>query len=131
MRITADRLMDHTIEVQTTTGLVAATDFSVSTFGGYKVGGMTTVNVVLTYTGASAITANAAGNITDKQCCTLPSGWRPLFTISTSYDRSGVADGALTIASDGACTLKTLSPTATINSGNLITFMATWVSGNA
>lgn len=130
MRITADRLNDHAVEEQTTSGLVAATDFTVASFDGYKVNGVTTVSVVLTYTGAT-ITANGAGNITDKQAATLPAGWRPPFTAIVVFDRSGVADGSLSITPDGLCTLKTLSPTATINSGNNVSFQLTWVSGDA
>ncbi|WP_193514843.1 hypothetical protein [Streptomyces griseoloalbus] len=123
--------MDHTIEAQTSSGVVAPTNWSVGSFQGYKVSGMTTVVLVMTYTGASAITSSTAGNIGDTLCGTLPAGWRPLATLVTSFDRSGVADGSVSIAPDGTCMLKTLSPNATISGGNNVSFMATWVSGNA
>ncbi|CAL9457589.1 hypothetical protein SUDANB15_02551 [Streptomyces sp. enrichment culture] len=130
MRITADRLNDHAIEAQTSSGVTPPADFTTNNFLGYKVGGMTTVSLVMTYSG-STITSSTAGNIGDKVCATLPAGWRPPFTVVTSYDRSGVADGSVSIAPDGTCTLKTLSPNATIGDGNNVSFMATWVSGNA
>src|SRR5687768_7252473 len=130
MLVTADRLNDHSIEEETTSGLVAATDFTTSSFAGYKAKGSTTVSVIVTYTSLTTITSSSAGNISDKVCATLPVGWRPPFTVVTSFDRSGVADGSVSIGPDGKCTLKTLAPNATIGDGNNLSFMATWVSGN-
>jgi len=130
MRITAGRLNDNAIEAQTSSGVVAPSGWTTNSFQGYKKGGVTTVVVVMTYSG-SVITASSAGNITDTLCATLPAGWRPPATVVTSFDRSGVADGSVSIAPDGTCLLKSMSPTATINGGNNVSFMATWVSGNA
>ncbi len=130
MRITADRLNDNTVDDSTTSGLVPATDFDTNTFQGYKVNGMTTISVVVTYTGLSNITANSSGNITNTACATLPDGWRPPTTLIAAFDKGSVATGSLAIASNGTCTLYTMSPTAAIADGDNITFMATWVSGN-
>ncbi|MGI5443831.1 hypothetical protein ACQEV4_42765 [Streptomyces shenzhenensis] len=130
MLITADRLNDHAIEAQTTSGVVPPADFTTNSFAGYKVSGVTTVGLVMTYQGET-ITSSSSGNIKDTLCATLPVGWRPPFTVVTSFDRSGLADGSVSIAPDGTCLLKTLSPTATLGGGNNVSFMATWVSGNA
>ena len=130
MRITSDRLNDNTVDDSTTSGLVPATDFDTNTFQGYKVNGLTTISVVVTYTGLSNITANSSGNITNTACATLPDGWRPPTNLIASLDKGSVATGSLSIAPNGTCTLYTLSPTAAIEDGDNITFMATWVSGN-
>lgn len=115
-------------QVETTTsGAVASTDFTVTSFAGRKTCGIATVVVTLTYSGAT-ITGTSAGNIApDTACVTLPAGYRPAAEIPVSYDKSGTAMGSVSIATSGLCTLKTLDPTATIASGNTLTFAATFV----
>lgn len=114
-------------QVETTTsGAVASTDFTVTSFAGRKTCGIATVVVTLTYSGAT-ITGSAAGNITDTACVTLPAGYRPAAEIPVTYDKSGTAQGSVSIATSGLCTLKTLDATATIASGNTLTFAATFV----
>lgn len=130
MRMTEDRLNDNTADETTTAGLTAATNFAVSSFEGKKVNGVTTVNCVVTYTG-SALVATSAGNVTpDVLACTLPVGWRPPETVTTSFDRSGTADGSISISTSGACTVRTMSPNATGTTGT-VTFFAEWISENA
>lgn len=73
------------------------------------------------------MTADAAGNITDTLCCTLPAGFIPHQPYVTAFDKSGTATGDVYIDVDGTCKLKTLSPTATMASGSSITFSATFV----
>lgn len=114
-------------QVETTTsGATAGTNFSVTSFAGRRTCGVATVVVTLSYSG-STITADSAGNITDTLAVTLPSGWRPNATIIAAFDKSGTATGDVVILNDGTCTLKTLSPTATIASGATVTFSATYV----
>lgn len=110
----------------TTSGLVAATNFSTSSFSARKTCGVCTILVVMTRSGTT-VTADSAGNISDTLCATLPSGWRPSQVILGNVDKSGTADGSATIDTDGTITLKTLSPTATIASGNNVTITATYV----
>lgn len=130
MRMTAERLNDNTADETTTSGLVIASGWSSGTLTGRKVNGVTTVLVTVVKT-TPTITASSTGAFPAATlACTLPVGWRPQDTLIENYDKSGVADGAVTILSNGTCTVKTLSPTATIASGNTITFFASWISEN-
>lgn len=114
-------------QVETTTsGATAGTNFTVSAFAARRTCGIATVSVTLSYSG-STITADSAGNITDTLAVTLPSGWRPNATFIGCFDKSGTATGDVVILNDGTCTLKTLSPTATIASGATVTLSATYV----
>lgn len=108
MRITADRLMDYTLDAQTSSGLTAATDFAVNNFWANRQGAAVELNMYLNYTGAG-ITATG-GNITDTTCCTVPVGWRPnsASTINGHWD-DGTASGGFVLGTDGVCTLRTAS----------------------
>lgn len=107
MRITADRLNDYTLDDETTTGLTAATDFSVNSFYGRRSKGTVVLDMYVQRTGGT-ITATT-GNIADTQICTAPSGWRPEHdTISGQWD-SGAESGGFVIGTDGICTLRTSS----------------------
>jgi hypothetical protein len=136
MRITEDRLNDNTADETTTAGLTTATRFDNPTFLGKKVNGVTTINVTVLRNdpgGANnaEVTATSAGNITpDVLCCTLPVGWRPSETVTTSFDSSGTRDGSITILSNGTCTIKTMSPTAVITDNSSVNFFAEWISEN-
>jgi hypothetical protein len=100
----------------TTSGLSAASGFSVNDFAGYREGRVTAVDMYLTRTGATISEAN--GNIADTACCTLPSGWRPTHqTINGTWD-SGVAGGGFVVGTDGICTLR--SATGDINNGSVL-----------
>lgn len=90
-------------------------------------GQVATILVVAQRTGAT-ITADSAGNIADTQVGTLASGIRPIDgTTQWTYDKGGVADGSISVGTDGICTIKTLSPTATIASGDNVSFTLTHV----
>lgn len=131
MRITEDRLNDNTADETTTAGLVAATGFDNPSFLGKKVNGITTVNITVLRDGAT-ITATSAGNVTpDVLCCTLPVGWRPPETVTTSFDSSGTRDGSITILSNGTCTIKTMSPNSTMTDNSSVNFFAEWISENS
>ena len=111
----------------TTSGATAATGWTLTTFEARRFGPSTVVRLALTRTGAT-ITANSAGNITDTLACTLPGLVSPTSgAIQGSYDKAGIADGNLTIGTDGTVTLKTLSPTATIVAGEVVSLTASFM----
>ncbi|MCI3272153.1 hypothetical protein [Streptomyces cylindrosporus] len=122
MRVTADRLNDYTPSAETTSGLVAATNFTVNSFfASRSPGGSVLVHCYLNYTGAG-ITATS-GNISDTTLCTLPSGWFPPTVINAVWG-DGSEDGECTIGTTGAVTLR--SATATIPTGRNIRMTASW-----
>lgn len=88
----------------TTSGLTAASGFTVNDFAGYREGRTTMIDCYVARTGGNI---NASGgNITDTACCTLPSGWRPTHqTINGSWD-NGVVSGGFVVGTDGICTLR-------------------------
>lgn len=126
MLITADRLNDNT-STQTTSGLVAATNFTVNSFLGRKVSGVTILDMYVQYTG-SGISA-ASGNIADTQICTVPSGWRPPDqTINGIWD-TGTNYGGFVIGTDGITTLRTA--VTSIATNNNFRLHISFVSDNA
>lgn len=128
-RVDANGAASFLVEASaSTSNVTAATGFSVVSFSSRKTAGVMTVSVTVQRTG-STITAGASGNIADTLCATLAAGFRPAGSnvYVTSYDKGGVADGSVSIGFDGLCTLKTLSPTADIASGDNITFNLTFV----
>lgn len=130
MRVTADRLNDHTAEEETTTGATAATGFSVSDFQGRKVNGITTITITCTRTGAAiAEGATNTGNISDTAMVTLPSGWRPQELMEAIWD-SGFNDGGATISTAGVITLRTTSGNTGIATNHNPRVSATWISEN-
>lgn len=130
MRISAARMNDNTAEEETTAGLVMASGWSENNFQGRKLNGVTTVSMSLNRTGGT-LTSSSNGSIPVTLVATLPIGWRPLDTVIENFDKSGVADGSVTILPDGTCTIKSMSPTATIAVNNDITFFAQWISENS
>jgi hypothetical protein len=130
MRATADRMNDNTLVDSTTSGLTAATNFTASSFSGRKVNGITTVNVVLQYTGGGiGETVGGSGNIAETTAGTLPSGWRPPETVSVLWG-STTNDGRASIATDGTITLSTTSGSSGIATGNSIRITTSWISEN-
>jgi hypothetical protein len=100
--------------------LVAATNFSVTSFQAYTVGRLACVDIDLTYSG-STLTSSSSGNISpDTICATLPVGLKPASEEVHAYDKGGVASGGAFMETNGEIVLKTLSPTATIASGDVI-----------
>lgn len=120
--------VSNTTVTSSTAGIVAAANFSTTSFNSRKTAGITSFTVTLTRSGAT-ITADAAGNITDTLCGTLAAGFRPNSAqpLIVNYDKAGTACGSLTILSDGTCTLKSLSPTATLASGDSVNFTVTLI----
>jgi len=127
MKITAARLNDFT-PVAVTGTVTAATNFSVTSFVAYDAGGQTWFAVQLTYSG-STITASSSGDITDTQCCTLPSALIPPAATWLPYKAGNTADGIVQIDTGGVCKLQTLSPTATITASSSINFSGVIATG--
>ena len=125
MRITADRLNDDTLEASTTSGLTAGTDFTVNSFSGRKLHGITTVEVFCQYTGTGVTLVS--GNLPDVTMCTLPAGWRPPETINTTWG-DGTESGECTIGTTGIISLRSSNLSIPNNRG--IRATATWISEN-
>ncbi|MER5843679.1 hypothetical protein ABT099_25990 [Streptomyces prasinus] len=89
----------------TTTGLSAASGFSVLDFFGYRQGKVTSIDLYLARTGGK-ITANS-GNIADTVCATVPSAWRPQHSTITGCFDNGIVHGGFVIGTDGIVTLRT------------------------
>lgn len=127
MLITADRLNDGIDATTTTSGLTAKTGFTVNDFTGAKSGQICAVDIYLSVTSTINTTSSTTGNISDTDCCTLPSGYRPdLHTVQTIWG-SGVASGDCIIATDGTVTLRTSDYNQPISSGANIRIHAAWL----
>lgn len=120
--------IEQATTASTTSGLTAATGFSVGSFSGRKMGNLCQVGGVLTRTGAAlgptTATGIHAGNLAgDPELCTLPSGYRPdttiIITISTSWGTYGAR-----VTPDGKITIYDGPPDASISTNDNITFSA-------
>lgn len=112
MLVTAARLADDT-PTTTTSGLVASSGWSVTSFSGYRVGNTIELNANIQRTGAD-ITATT-GNVADQVFCTVPAGWRPTGGTTSFFWDSGFEFGTFLIGTDGVCTLRTASDTINTN----------------
>ena len=121
MRITDDRLNDGIDPTIVTTGLVAATDFTVNDFYASKSGRAVSVHCYLLYSGTGINLVS--GNLPDTTLCTLPSGWRPQTTINAVWG-DGTEDGECTIGTAGAITLR--SSNLSIPTSRNIRVTASW-----
>lgn len=110
MRITPARLNDRT-SATTTTGLTAATGFTVSSFRGRKVAGITVIDALVTRSGADLVPATAGNISPDVLMCTFPVGWRPIDQTANAEWDNGTAEGGCVIGTDGLCTLRTANGT--------------------
>jgi hypothetical protein len=127
MEITAARLADGIDPTITTTGLTAASGFSVNDFYGVKSGKNVALDMYLARTGAD-ITASG-GNISDTAICTVPSGLRPnaTSTITGTWDNGSVS-GGFVIGTDGVCTLRTSSGNINGTAGSGVTNLRLHIS---
>ncbi|WP_405676925.1 hypothetical protein OG292_19935 [Streptomyces sp. NBC_01511] len=128
MRITADRLNDHTVDETATSGATASTGWTISTFEGRRVSGVTTVNLLVTRTGADvAQSAADSGNIvSDPPIATLPIGWRPPSTANGIYG-NGAVDGEFSINTAGVVLIRSISGATGIVSGTNVRIFCTWI----
>lgn len=130
MLLTSERMNDHSLEATTSTGATASTGFSVNSFSGRKVNGITTITISCTRTGANiGETSAGSGNMGDTSFATLPSGWRPPELIEAIWD-SGFNDGGATINTSGVITLRTTSGSAGISTNDAPRVTASWISEN-
>ncbi|WP_282703257.1 hypothetical protein [Streptomyces sp. CC219B] len=126
MRATADRMNDHSLEDSTTSGLVAGTDWTVNSFSGRKVNGITTVHIYLQYTGTTvAIAYNT--NLSDRTIATLPDGWRPPEVIN-ALAGDGQTMGEVTIGTTGLVSLRAMA--GDLTNGRNFRITAEWISEN-
>lgn len=130
MRITASRLMDGIDPTVVTTGLTAASGFTVSDFTGKREGRTVIVDMTLTRNvGAGTIGESSAGsgNIAgDPTLATLPSGWMP-DTITIGVWSTGSVSGDVSIGTTGLVTLRTITGSAGITEGAVIRATGQWI----
>ncbi|MEU3255905.1 hypothetical protein [Streptomyces sp. NPDC006997] len=130
MRATADRMNDHTLEDSTSSGVIAASGWTIVSFSGRKVNGVTTVNLAIQRSGASIPETSAgSGNIADTDCATLPAGWRPPEFVNAWWGTSS-NDGRAAIDTGGVISVRTTSGSAGIASGDTIRVDGVWISAN-
>lgn len=130
MRITAERLNDHTLEDSTTSGVVDEAGWNTTGFQGRRVNGITTLRLFVNRTGAS-IAENPAGsgNVTDISMCTLPAGWRPPETLPAIWG-NGSNDGEARILTSGVVEIRSCSGSSGIASGSNVSLYTSWISEN-
>lgn len=128
MTITADRLNDHSVDEVSSAGAVASTGWSISSFEGRRVSGVTTVNLLVTRTGADVPQSAAdSGNIVaDPPIATLPVGWRPPSTANGIYG-NGAVDGEFSINTVGVVIIRSISGATGIVSGTNVRVFCTWI----
>lgn len=115
------------IETAVSLGLTVAADWTLTAFSAARIGIIRVFQAALTYSGAT-ITAGSTGNITDTLVLSdIPVEWRPSIPVIVGFSRGGQADGIGAVTSDGTFLIQTLSPTATIVSGNGIVLNATYL----
>ncbi|MEV8353202.1 hypothetical protein ACFVTT_33955 [Streptomyces niveus] len=128
MTITADRLNDHSVDEVSSAGAVASTGWSISSFEGRRVSGVTTVNLLVTRTGADVPQSAAdSGNIVaDPPVATLPIGWRPSATANGIYG-NGTVDGEFSINTVGVVSIRSISGNAGILTNTNTRIFCTWI----
>jgi len=131
MRLTADRLNDNTLQTTTTTGATASAGFTLVSFSGRKVNGITTIQIVCSRSGAGiGQSAADSGDLNpDVNMATLPVGWRPPEQIQALWN-SSAADGGAIISTAGVVQLQTVSGNTGIANGHAPRVYASWISEN-
>ena len=129
LKITPERLMDNTADEVITSGLVVPSGWSVSSFQGTRVHGITEVDIFITRTGADITESSAgSGNISgDPLLCTLPSGWAPPRPVNATWG-NGSTDGEATIVTSGEVNLRSISGSGTIATGTNVRVTGMWIS---
>lgn len=128
MTITAERLGNHDVEEVETAGVVAAAGWTITSFEGKRVSGVTTINILANRSGADiAQSAADSGNITsDPLVCALPNGWRPLATANGNWG-NGTVDGEYSINTAGQISVRSISGNSGIVSGTNVRIFCTWI----
>ncbi|MCI3240301.1 hypothetical protein [Streptomyces spinosisporus] len=120
MVITAARLNDGLDPTEITTGVTAATNYSVSQFVARRVGDEVYVNLLITKTGGTlAADSNTENIVGDPTIATLPAGWWPSEAVGAAWD-NGIVNGQCVISTSGTVDLRTISYNQSVaNSTNI------------
>ncbi|MFD4372514.1 hypothetical protein [Streptomyces sp. NPDC058486] len=110
-----------------TAGALALANWTLVSYDARRTrGGLCTMSVTVTRSGAQ-VDANSAGNIVnDEQLCTLPSGWRPALSLEASA-ADGYGSGSAMISSGGTVTLRTWSSNGALVPGRNVRVSATYI----
>ncbi|MFF7310565.1 right-handed parallel beta-helix repeat-containing protein [Streptomyces sp. NPDC008137] len=129
LKITPERLMDNTADEVITSGLSVPSGWSVSSFTGTRLHGITEVDIFVTRTGADITESSAgSGNISgDPLMCTLPSGWAPPRPVNATWG-NGSTDGEATIVTSGDVQLRSISGSGAIATGTNVRVTSMWIS---
>jgi hypothetical protein len=127
-RITADRLNDTAPDDTTTSGLVAASGYSVLSFQGRKRLGVVYINALITNVSATVAAVSNTENLTGPEPTigTLPAGWRPPEVNGAAWD-NGTVNGQLVANTDGTIVLRTISYNQSIGTSTNIRFSMSWI----
>lgn len=120
-------IISNTTSATGTGVFTVAANWTLTTAEARTWGNMVTIYLEAAFTGTT-VTSGASGNITDQTVGTFAAAYRPDQILTTTYNKGGVADGACHVSSGGVVTLTSLSPTATIASGDFVRMYWTFVS---
>lgn len=76
---------------------------------------------------ASDIVASVTGSISDVPILSIPSGYRPQWTITVNFLGGFTSGQARIYASDTACRLSTMMPTSSLSAGTIIEVDGDWM----
>lgn len=107
-------------------GITAAANWAITACDAVAAGPMRHLHMAWTYSGAT-ITGSAVGNIADVTLTgiALPAGWRPARPAPAAWD-NGAAWGTVAVTAAGTISLRTMHVGATLASGDLVIFAATY-----
>ncbi|WJN62722.1 baseplate protein [Streptomyces phage phiScoe15] len=107
-----------------TSGLIAASGYTVNNFMATKFNGVCTVGFDLAIT-TPVSTSDGPPHVGDHVIATIPDGYRPRRTLTGIYS-TGYADGECDITAAGAVTLRTTNGYP-FSAGETVRFSATYV----
>lgn len=107
----------------TTSGFAVGTGWKINTFNARRRSGVVTVSVYLERTGGDLVDKT---NLPDVFIGSLPSGWRPPFSVE-AIATDGYGDGSARVESDGQIYLRTWSPNIVLAKGHNMRVSATYV----
>lgn len=126
-RIVPARLNDPLPDETTTSGLVAAANWSVVSFVGRRRRGTTYINALITKTGGTLAADTGTENVLgDPLIATLPAGWHPPEDHGAAWD-NGVVNGQALIESDGEVRLRTISYNQSIANSTNVRISTMWI----
>lgn len=120
-------IISNTTSATGTGVFTIAANWTLTTAEARTWGNLVTLYLEAAFTGTT-VTSGASGNITDQTVGTFAAAYRPNQLLTTTFNKGGVADGAAHVSSGGVVTLTSLSPTATIASGDFVRMFWTFVS---